>query len=237
MTDEGKNVSQQSSSATCSSQLEANKSDKSGWCPSCPSGPSERDETNEDANARPQDTASLLVQRLFHSWNADPRKNGGASRDLTSAKLWMNSVASSLHLPPVSTATTTSWHRSLVRSSWYFRSLSFRAAPPHSCVLRSGVHIRRQSTRSSTLHPQRVALPWCNRRPVARTSVCSLVVGWHASVHVSKLPRWVSPSRLLRGTLLPTYALDPQHGLEVVLTLDTLHDVSRRRPTCFRIRS
>ena len=87
----------------------------------------------------------------------------------------------------------------------------------HSCVLRSGEHIRRQSTRSSTLCPQQVAhrgamgdrspeLRLFVRRWLARKRSCHEV--W----------RWVSPLRLLRGTLLPTCAQDPQHGFEVVLS-------------------
>ena len=65
----------------------------------------------------PQETANILVHRFLQPKNAEPRKIGAASRALASAKLLMKSVASLLHLPPVSMATTTSRHRSLTRSS------------------------------------------------------------------------------------------------------------------------
>ena len=228
------NVSRQSSTTTCSPQLEANKSDKSGWCPSCPSRPSERGETKEDANARPQDTADILDQRLFRAWRADPRKNGGASRDLTSAKLCTNSIASSLHLPPVSTATTTSWHRSLVRSSWYFRSVAPCCSgdrPIRVCCVRAC------TSASSQRAPQRMSTASC--------SVVQWKTGRQNSIARSSLAgtqAFVSRSLALGLTVAPA----SRHTLANVRSGPAAR--TRSRPdlghaalclpnTCFRIRN
>ena len=84
-------------------------------------------ETNEDANARAQDTASILVHRRRHAKKADPRNGGGSVRARAFARSVTKSIASELHLPPVSRATTIKRHRSPSTNSWYLRSLSLRA--------------------------------------------------------------------------------------------------------------
>ena len=113
-----------------------------GKNPSCPYRPSKRGETNEHAN---------------QAWNADPRKIGGASRDLTSAKLWMNFRRSICRLSPLPQPGAGTARLSEVRGTSVLCRSVLQWRPPHSCVLRSGVHVRKQLTRSSTLS-QRVAL-------------------------------------------------------------------------------
>ena len=81
----------------------------------------------ELANDRPHDTDNILIHRLLHPKNAEPRSKGGAERARAPAMAFTNSTASWLHLPLVSRATTTNLQRSPATSSWYFRSLSRRA--------------------------------------------------------------------------------------------------------------
>ena len=127
----------------------ANRSAKSGAQPSAPPRAciAVGNATNELAKDRAQDTESNRDHRLRHANAAEWNMVCGASRALATAKLSMNWRASSLHLPPVSRATTTRRHLSHRKSSTYFLSFSSRArehtAPSNlaapSCAVPSAV--------------------------------------------------------------------------------------------------
>ena len=105
---------QRAANLPLTSQAE-NNSTKSGANPSCPSGVTAVDETREVAKALAQETDSNLIHLLHQNWKADPRNSGGASRARDPANDETNSIASLLHLPPVSRATppsgTVHWTR------------------------------------------------------------------------------------------------------------------------------
>ena len=89
-----------------------NKSAKSGANSSWPSTELTRVDTRELANDHPHDTDNILIHRLLHPKNAEPRSNRGAERARAPAMAFTNSTASWLHLAPVSRATTTNRQRS-----------------------------------------------------------------------------------------------------------------------------
>ena len=88
------------------SQVSQDKSAKSSTAPSTPKNFSCCD-TNEHANARPHEAAIIRDHRLCHAKNMLLLRTGGASLAPTAARSLMNVTASSLHLLPVSRATTT----------------------------------------------------------------------------------------------------------------------------------
>ena len=107
---------------------QSNKSARSGRSPSVRHqvvlrAGSTRDAAKETA----QHTANILVQRRSHMSATKNCINDGASRALACANCCMVCTASSLHLPPVSIAITTSLHRPEEASSGYVASLSWRA--------------------------------------------------------------------------------------------------------------
>ena len=108
------------------SQVSQDKSAKSGMAPSTPKKFPCCD-TSEHANARPHEVAIIRDHRLRQAKNMLLLRTGGASLALAAARSLMNVTASSLHLPPVSKATTTRRHLSPSTSSVYFASLSARA--------------------------------------------------------------------------------------------------------------
>ena len=92
-------------------QISQDKSAKSGMAPSTPKKFPGCD-TSEHANARPHEVAIIRDHRLCHAENMLLLRTGGASLALAAARSLMNMTASSLHLPPVSKATTTRRHLS-----------------------------------------------------------------------------------------------------------------------------
>ena len=66
--------------------------------PSWPSTELTRVDTRELANDRPHDTDNILIHRLLHPKNAEPRRKGGAERARAPAMAFTNSTASWLRL-------------------------------------------------------------------------------------------------------------------------------------------
>ena len=77
--------------------------------------------------SRAHETANMRVHRRCHAKCTDRRRTGRASRARAPASMPTNSMASLLHRPPVSSATTTKRHRLPATSSAYLVSLSRRA--------------------------------------------------------------------------------------------------------------
>ena len=91
--------------------------------PSTPSNASEND-VREVANVRQHEMANNRVHRRLPARNTGRRNTERHSRDRAAANGSTKSMASWLHRPSVSIATTTRRHRSLSTKSWYLLSFS-----------------------------------------------------------------------------------------------------------------
>ena len=136
------------------------------------------------------DGDSLVIFRMFSAENkrttsdttasanqerGEPQCKHGASRAREAANCSTSESASGLHRPPVSTPSTSSWHRSLSHNSTYFVSLSCRAsANTAPSTVEAFDRARPHAvTALRTVISTASRAPWFNSIPEANTSIAS----------------------------------------------------------------
>ena len=165
----------------------------------CPSVGVTRDQRSRECPTR---LTTSLSHFFRHARNAERRSTSGASLAREDALSATNSKASVLHLPPVSSATTTSRHRSLATSSAYLASSSRRACDSAAPLTVAAV-ARGAPTEVTALR----CAPWW--RPAATTSI--------SRSSVAETCTFVSSSLTLRVNVAPA----SRHTRAKVLSVGT----------------
>ena len=138
-----------------------------------PSNWSSAEDTRDPANARLQETDNIRHHRFRQAKNVENHDADGASCARETASCSTNESASGLRRPPVSTPTTTSWHRSPSLYSAHFAFLSWRASTntATSTVEAFGRARPHAVTALRTVVSTASCAPWFNSIPKADTSI------------------------------------------------------------------
>ena len=140
-------------------------------------------------NATAQETLNILVHRLSHARAAELELEEGTSRARAWASCHTKSAASSLHLPPVSMASTTSRQRPDATSSGYFASLSRLAWSSTIPFTSGGLWVRLSVFAHDTAQVMSIAswTPLKHCKSWANTSMPRSSAASDIHVHIAKI--------------------------------------------------
>ena len=190
-------------------------------------GEKSKRQRREFANALAHEIAIMRDHLFLQAKNADLLSKSGASMALAAAKSSTNCMASSLHLPPVSNATTTNRHRSPDNNSKYFRSLSWRAptdSPIFHCRIGARCAAHGQNASQHDVLCQLCSMvEW---KPSRQHLDSPLIIGWHRNVHVTQLAVATQVAPASRHTLASVFS----GAMARVLNLLEREHAARCRP-------